>query len=171
MSTQAQKPKTTSTSPNRCQSPACAGRLCANCSKNEVAKVCRMATKKSAAPIIWMVVGVTRLSVLSLTFLPSNAAVSSLLRILLTLHGLRTVGQGGKHNSGERARNVTSAGRRRFWCGAWRLRSPGPQPRQPSPHAARRRDRTGWERCSLLKAPRRERTRRSPAPPPISWLH
>jgi len=42
----AQKPKTTSTSPSKCQMPACFGRVLAKCSKNLALNVCNTARAK-----------------------------------------------------------------------------------------------------------------------------
>src|SRR3990167_2368374 len=50
MSTSAQKPKTTSTSPSKCQMPACLGCVCARRSKYLVEKVWRMARPNRTAP-------------------------------------------------------------------------------------------------------------------------
>src|SRR5690606_24643557 len=60
ISTMAQKPKTTSTSPSRCQMPACWGWAWASRSKILVEKVWRTASPKRAAPMSWTVVGCMR---------------------------------------------------------------------------------------------------------------
>jgi hypothetical protein len=51
-STNAQKPKTASTSPSKCQTPAWAVRVCATCSKYRVEKVCNTASANKATPVI-----------------------------------------------------------------------------------------------------------------------